>query len=247
VHRIVVQLLVHGWNCNDSFEAVAKLPKRLGTSHCVAIGYPEPYNDVSLRIERLRLDDMNRDEIDAVALSQLRIMTTLPEDFLVKCTPTEREQVLAWWDSLSGNSQSDVRVLLDRRHDSLAYVYGRNDTGELAWHTIPFVDDELPIEDDTANENEWQLDYFQHLLDHPELSIENDVVVRTFHICTQHHSAILARKTGSLDQSFRCSDGNSNCPIARFVSTVESGKLIGYTTCGRRSVWLCKVRNHDEP
>jgi hypothetical protein len=166
----------------------------------------------------------------------------LPLDFLEKCTAAERHQVLQWWESLSGESQGDVRVLLDRRQESIAYVYAKSESGELSWHTIPFIDDELPIDDDAENENEWQLDYFQHLLDHPELVIANDVVVRTFHICTQHLSAINVVKTCSIDHLFQCSDGNVNCPIARFAATIVVGKLIGFTTRGRRSVWLCRMQ-----
>ncbi len=58
----------------------------------------------------------------------------LPLDFLEKCTVAERQQVLQWWESLSGESQSDVRVLLDRRQESLAYVYAKGESGDFMAH-----------------------------------------------------------------------------------------------------------------
>ncbi|QEG41431.1 hypothetical protein [Roseimaritima ulvae] len=173
--------------------------------------------------------------------------SSLPNGFLDKCSASERTQVERWWDTLKDNNRDDVRVLLDRRHDSLAYVYASDEHGNVDWHTIPFVDDELPIEDADDYENEWKLDYFHHLLDQPGFTLAQDVVVRTFHICSLHLSAINAHRNGIIDSSFNCSDGNPDCPIVRFMTDFDSARLIGYTSKSRRSVWLCKRKGRTEP
>ncbi|MCA9029697.1 MAG: hypothetical protein KDA69_13925 [Planctomycetaceae bacterium] len=164
----------------------------------------------------------------------------LPADFLNKCSAEERAQVERWWESLQNENREDVRVLLDRRQESLAYVFATDEHGVSEWHTIPFVDEELPIDDDDPYENEWKLDYFHHLLDHPSFALDQDVVVRTFAICSTHRSAIEALEKGWIDTPFKCSDCNPQCPIVSFMKGFDSGRLIGYTTHTGRSVWLCK-------
>ncbi len=98
-------------------------------------------------------------------------------------------------------------------------MYTRKGNQATSWHTIPFIDEELPFDDDAANENEWQLDYFQHLLDHPELVIANDVSCS--HVPHLHSalSAINVVKTGLIDQLFQCSDGNVNCRLLALRQT----------------------------
>jgi hypothetical protein len=174
------------------------------------------------------------------------MVDSLPSDFLEKCSSDERAEVERWWQALQEDSRNDVRVLLDRRHDSLAYIYSPDEEGRPGWRTVPFVNDELPDEDFDAYDDECKLDYFYHLLDDPSFIQDQEVVVRSFAICSLHLSAIEAHERGLIDRSFKCSDCNPNCPIIKFMSGYEKAVLIGYTTHSQRSIWLCKREQSTE-
>lgn len=168
------------------------------------------------------------------------IRQPLPESFLEKCTDEERIAVESWWQSLNDDSRSDVGVLLDRRHDSRAYIFADDEAGNRGWHALPIVDDELPSDDPREYEREWQLEYFQHLLDHPELVIPPDAVVRTFRICVAHPEARRVAEDGELACDFECPVDHNGCPIRAFASTIKTAKLLKIDQKTRRTAWLCR-------
>ncbi|MCE9526155.1 MAG: hypothetical protein K8R36_08890 [Planctomycetales bacterium] len=168
------------------------------------------------------------------------IKQALPYGFLDKCTDAERSDIETWWQSLHNDSQSDVRVLLDRRNDSRAYIYADDESGRRDWHVLPIGDDDLPFDDPEEYEREWQADYFQHLLDHPELAISPDAVVRTFHICTAHPAARRVAVDGELTSDFQCPVHDDDCPIRAFASTIKTARLLKMDPKTRHTTWLCK-------
>lgn len=168
------------------------------------------------------------------------VQQALPETFLDKCTDAERSDIESWWQSLNDDSQSDVRILLDRRNDSRAYIYAGDDSGERDWHILPIGDDDLPFDDPQEYEREWQLDYFQHLLDHPELVLSRDAVIRTFHICTAHPAARRVATDGQLTCDFQCPVNDADCPIRAFASSITVATLLKMDPDTRRTTWLCQ-------
>lgn len=164
----------------------------------------------------------------------------LPDAFLDKCTDRERSDVQAWWKTLNEDSRSDVRVLLDRRNDSRAYVYACDEAGRRGWHVLPIGDDDLPFDDPLDDEREWRLEYFQHLLAHPELVIGSQVEIRTFHICVSHPAARRVAAQGQLTCNFRCPVDDEECPIRRFSSTIKTATLLDMDPKTRRTTWLCR-------
>jgi hypothetical protein len=164
----------------------------------------------------------------------------LPGTFLEKCTAEERTDVESWWQSLNDDSRSDVGVLLDRRNDSRAYIYADDESGNRNWHVLPIGDEDLPFDDPQEYEREWQLEYFQHLLDHPELIISPDAVVRTFHICVAHPEARRVADVGKLTCAFQCPVDNDDCPIRAFASTIKTASLLKVGQKNRRTTWLCR-------
>lgn len=169
------------------------------------------------------------------------IQQALPDTFLEKCTEQERADVESWWRSLNDSSRSDVGVLLDRRNDSRAYIYADDESGNRAWHVLPIGDDVLPFDDPREYEREWQLDYFQHLLDHPELVISQDAVVSTFHICVAHPEARRVATDGRLTCEFQCPvNDDDDCPIRAFASKIKTATLLKIDHTTRRTTWLCR-------
>jgi hypothetical protein len=166
---------------------------------------------------------------------------TLPEAFLEKCTPRERSEVESWWHTLSEHNRLEVHVLLDRRNGRRAFVYADDEQGQRNWHELPIGDDDLPFDDPQAYERQWRVDYFQHLLDHPELVISPDAVVRTFHICVDHAAARRVAANGRLTCDFRCPVADQACPIRRFATGIQSAaNLLQFDPATRLTTWLCQ-------
>ena len=163
----------------------------------------------------------------------------LPDAFLRKCTVDERVEVESWWQNLDDDSQSDVCVLLDRRNDSRAFVYADDDSGRRDWHVLPVGDEDLPFDDPRQYVRECEYEYFQHLLDHPELVIAPPVVIRTFHICVAHPEARRVAADGELTCDFQCPVNDVNCPIRNFASSIRIAMLLDIDHATQRSTWLC--------
>jgi hypothetical protein len=168
------------------------------------------------------------------------IPQALPESFLEKCTDAERIAVESWWQSLNDDSRSEIGVLLDRRNDSRAFIYADDDAGNRDWHVLPIVDDDLPSDDPRESEREWQLEHFQYLLDHPELVISPDSVVRTFGICVAHPAARRVAEHGELGCDFQCPVDDDGCPIRAFASTIRTAQLLRMDHTTLRTTWLCR-------
>ncbi len=168
------------------------------------------------------------------------IPQALPELFLEKCTEAERIAVESWWQSLNDDSRSEVGVLLDRRNDSRAYIYADDEAGNRGWHDLPIVDDDLLSDDPQEYQREWQLEHFQYLLDHPELVISPDAVVRTFRICVAHPAARQVAVDRELACDFQCPVADDGCPIRAFASTIRIAKLLWMDHTTRRTTWLCR-------
>jgi hypothetical protein len=166
----------------------------------------------------------------------------LPQQYLDKCTDQEREDVESWWQGLSDHTQSDVCVLLDQRQDSIAYVYCQGEEGEPKWLTLPIGPDDLPFDDPQDDIREWQLEYFQHLLAHPELVLAPEVIVRTFHICTDHPAARKVARDGEVSRDFHCPLESETCPIRSLFRHPQTTHctLLTSDPITRRTVAVCR-------
>ena len=126
-----------------------------------------------------------------------------------------------WWETLGDADRVELRQLCDGRKDLFLF-----ETFSEAEHKpkisggkfIPGAN-EFGIED-------WGEDYFQHLLDHPELTIVHDPTRRTFHIgCSRHLHARLCFAQGSLTSSFVCPFGFNDCRMHTILGNRSSVHL----------------------
>lgn len=166
------------------------------------------------------------------------IQQSLPNEFLEKCSASEREEVESWWRGLNPESRTEVRVLLDRRNDSRAFVFSTDETGETTWRVLPIVDDDLPFDDPQVDEREWKIEYFQHLLAHPE-QLLLETKVRTFYICVNHSRAREVAAEGQLSGHFICPAANTECPIQQFAGKIRQATLIHHDRETQRTTWIC--------
>ena len=163
----------------------------------------------------------------------------LPDSFLKKCTATERSEVELWWQSLSGETRSDLYVLMDRRNDSRAFIYADDGTGDRDWRVLPIIDEGLLPEDAGPDQPDVQLEYFHHLLNHDDFVITPEMVVRSFRICVAHPEARCVVTTGALDCRFKCPIGDVACPIRKISSQIATATLLKVDDNIHLTTWLC--------
>lgn len=163
----------------------------------------------------------------------------LPDSFLQKCTATERTEVEAWWQSLSGETRADLYILMDRRNHSRAFVYADDGTGHRDWHLLPIIDEGLLPDDAEQDQPDVQLEYFHHLLSHDDFVITPEMMVRSFRICVAHPEARHILATRALDCRFTSPVRDAACPILRISSQIATATLLKVNCTTRFTTWLC--------
>ena len=129
-----------------------------------------------------------------------------------------------WWESLDESDRNELQRLCDSRKNLFLFgTFSDADTKpELTGGKFIPGANEFGVAD-------WGEDYFQHLLDHPELMIVHDPVQRTFHIgCSRHIDARRCFVDGSVTESFTCPFGADRCLMHRLLADRPSVNLRPY-------------------
>ena len=150
-------------------------------------------------------------------------MDTLPIT-LAESLPSELlDDAKAWWTTLNEADRAELQRLCDGRKSLFLFeTFSEADTAVKPKITggkfIPGAN-EFGIED-------WGEDYFQHLLDHPELMIVHDPTRRTFHIgCSRHIDARRCFVDGYVSRSFTCPFGTESCLMHRLLQDRDKVNL----------------------
>ncbi|HTU91614.1 MAG TPA: hypothetical protein VMF69_16140 [Gemmataceae bacterium] len=110
-------------------------------------------------------------------------MDDIPLVLLEGLSPAAVAEARAWWCNLTNAARQEIIFLWDERQDLCFFPPERDDAGEGHWVRTPkviggrFVPDE-----DEPNREEWQAEYFDHLLSNPELVHFEPPIVRIFYI-----------------------------------------------------------------
>ena len=145
-------------------------------------------------------------------------MDPLPLDLTVPLPAAGRDAASAWWAGLSPASRDEVTSLCDPRRDDC--FFGPTDVdapGVVGGRFVPH--------DDAWGFAEWGPGWFDHLMEHPEVTLWDVVVRRTFHICTRHPLARTAAATGHLPAGFVCPLESAECPMRRLLDAVPGRSL----------------------
>jgi hypothetical protein len=157
-----------------------------------------------------------------------RFVENIPLQLLQGLPPDTQQAVVSWWSSLTEDNRRMVATLCDERQEKCFFGL------------IPVdADREAPVvlggrfvpHDDAAGWAEWHAEYFDHLLNNPELVLVDAPVVRTFHICTAHTAAREALAAGRIPADFFCPLGSPDCPLRRLLG-VAPGKSLQFTGTG---------------
>jgi len=147
-------------------------------------------------------------------------MESLPPN-LVDSLPAEiHSDAAAWWQGLTPDDRDELVRLCDARKDVFLFetFSGEDRPKVTGGKFIPH--------DDAWGLSEWGADYFQHLLDHPELMIVFDPTKRTFHIgCSRHREARRCFATGELVESFVCPFEAAQCLMHALLAGRKAVKL----------------------
>ncbi|VAW82959.1 hypothetical protein MNBD_GAMMA12-3089 [hydrothermal vent metagenome] len=169
----------------------------------------------------------------------------IPEEYLQNCSAKHKKQLIDWWESLEQSNQEDIGVLLDHRYDDVAFVYGKDETGELSWHKLPIeLDDSFLQEYDEnkdAYEQEWTLADFGYFFGTKEIVLKPESTVRAFNVCINHPVARAAIINRLIRCDFSCPINDKDCPIRSFVdkSQLVEARLIYKDSISRKSIWVC--------
>ena len=139
-------------------------------------------------------------------------MTPIPDQLLRTFADVDRAAITAWWATLSEAHRVEVARLCDRRADSCFFGVVADES------ELPEVERGLCEEDDVRPVGEWQPDYFEYLLNHPELVLIWDETARTFHVgCTAHVEAQACWQRRSVPCDFRCPFARNDCLMRPFA------------------------------
>ena len=113
----------------------------------------------------------------------------------------------SWWQTLGSADRDELQRLCDARKNLFLFetFSDSDEKPEITGGKFIPGANEFGIDD-------WGEDYFQHLLDHPELMIVHDPTQRTFHIgCSRHIDARRCFVEGSVSETLNCPFTKQHC------------------------------------
>lgn len=148
-------------------------------------------------------------------------MDSLPNT-LVDSLPAELVgDAESWWLTLADSDRCELQRLCDSRKNLFLFeTFSEAETQPkiTGGKFIPGAN-EFGVAD-------WGEDYFQHLLDHPELMIVHDPTHRTFHIgCSRHIEARQCFVDGKVSRSFTCPFAADHCLMHAILGDRDSVNL----------------------
>lgn len=125
-----------------------------------------------------------------------------------------------WWTALSESDRDELTLLCDSRRELFLFeTFSGDDAPKVTGGKFIPHDNAFGIDD-------WGEDYFQHLLDHPELMIVYDTELRTFHIgCSRHIDARRCFVAGRMSNTFQCPFDSSVCLMHKIRNNRDSISL----------------------
>ena len=139
-------------------------------------------------------------------------MTEIPAHLLKAFSSVDQRDISAWWEKLDEPHRLEVTRLCDTRADSCFFGIVSDET------ELPEVEGGLdPEEEEVKPVEEWEIEYFDHLMAHPELVFCWDLNLRTFHTgCTAHEEARGCWKRMEVAGDFKCPFARADCVMKPF-------------------------------
>jgi len=133
-------------------------------------------------------------------------MVAVPEQLIKAFSEVDRKEIEGWWSGLSEGHQAEMATLCDKRAESCFFGIVADES------ELPQVVGGYTEEDEIKPVEDWELQYFEHLLAHPELVIVWSMTTRTFHTgCTAHAAARACWEASQVSRDFACPFGRADC------------------------------------
>lgn len=142
-------------------------------------------------------------------------MDELPAEILGLVADDARRVVQRWWPNLSAAERGEMLTAWDEEQEEAFFSPASDDTPDRLPIVIGgrFIPAEEPLVDP-----EWHEDYFECLLNHPELLLAEQPYIRLGGVCTTHEKARAALLSGVIPTSFECPLGLAECPMRRLLA-----------------------------
>ncbi|MBI4751866.1 MAG: hypothetical protein HY774_25560 [Acidobacteria bacterium] len=146
-------------------------------------------------------------------------MPSIPTQLTENLTVSDQQAVDRWWSHLDAQTQTQIKMLWDARQDFCAYAVEPDETGDSRWHRTPvIISGKFYEEDPPTPEEQWSADYYEFLVNHPEIQEIMLMTPRIFHICTTHENARDVLKAGKIPADFICPFSSNTCPMLAILA-----------------------------
>lgn len=136
--------------------------------------------------------------------------SALPEAMVSQLPAAALGVIQNWWAGLPEQSREELSVLWDARAASCEYALVQGSGSGPQWEAMPIqVGVEFMPADDVVDEEAWPVDFYEYLINNPELAIHFNGCF--FHICTAHPQARAAVRAGVIEAGFRCPPKDEAC------------------------------------
>lgn len=148
----------------------------------------------------------------------------LPFSLIANLTPTQQQAAHTWWLGLPKAIQEELAAYWDQRADSCAFAHVCEEN-EKEWQELPIAIGAhfFPKDEPDSEDGNWNRDFYEYLVNHPELAIH--VVNVRHHICRAHPLARAALRQGRIPADFACPLAQTNCPMRELLASAPGKSL----------------------
>jgi len=148
----------------------------------------------------------------------------VPVALLSGLTAEQKEAVGRWWVNVPPHLQDELRSHWEAEADTCAFSQVPGVDG-LEWKDVPIAIGArfLPKDGDDDEADGWNVDFYEYLVNNPELAIHVNNI--TYHICRSHPAARAALAKGLIPASFDCPLANADCPMKKLLAVAPGRSL----------------------
>jgi len=141
-------------------------------------------------------------------------MDQVPANILVKIAEDARPIVRRWWEGLS---EKDRRAVTTAGDEPVQNRFFTPEPGDSKPMPLILGGRFGPREQPVIG-SEWHADYFEYLLNYPELLLNEEPYYPIGRICIAHEQARAELATGCIHTDFVCPFSSTECPMRHLLA-----------------------------
>ena len=138
-----------------------------------------------------------------------------PSDLLAVLPEGTASLAERWWATLSEAERRRIAGLWDKRLEACLFSPQADATGCIdGWEQVPAVRGGRFVPHENDVQEECGPEFFERILEDPNLVLAYEAAHRTFHIgCTKHEAARACMASGLVPAEFVCPGNSDSCPM----------------------------------